>query len=176
MQGQARQSAGGLGAQQEQGHTGASPVGFVACVGGNWSEVDNPCVGLRKRNAPVRTTDRATGARLRREGEVGHGNPACRGVGCPASLGDAGDLWGQVGWMMVAPGEAHGGLWPRALPLGTYNTKRKKKSPGLEKATGERQAFCHWQTACLGKKGRDFSNWLPEWLCRGELSRFNRWF
>lgn len=60
----ARQSAGGLGAQQEQGHTGASPVGFVAYVGGDWSEVDNPCVGLRKRNAPARTMGRATGATL----------------------------------------------------------------------------------------------------------------
>lgn len=98
-----------------------------ACVGGNRSEVDNPCEGLRKRNAPARTMGRATGARLRREGEVGHGNPACGGAGSPASLGDAGDLWGQVGWMMVAPGEAHGGLWPRALPLGTYNKKKEEK-------------------------------------------------
>lgn len=31
---------------------------------GDWSEVDNPCVGLRKRNAPARTMGRATGAML----------------------------------------------------------------------------------------------------------------
>lgn len=73
-----------------------------------------------------------------------HGDPAHRRAGgCPASPGGAGSLWGQAGWTMVAPGEVHGGILAMCTALGTYDTKRKKKNPGLEKAAGEGQAVCH---------------------------------
>lgn len=158
------------------GHMGTSPDVFVACVDGDWSVADTPCVGLRKRNAPANTMGRGNGrvmgACYDEKGKWGMGTQLADELedAQPAwvVLEACGDKRAGRWWLL---GRLTGELWPCALPLGTYNTKRKKRSPGLEKAAGERQAVWHWQTACLVGRGRDLSNWLPECLYHGELSR-----